>query len=320
MVGDVLKVMERSLQTNDWLTEQTKKLALHKLSKFVVKIGYPDKWKNYDALDFEPTDSLFVLQQKVNAFEFQTEFLDKINSKKDRTKWEMTPQTVNAYFHPMNNEIVFPAAILQPPFYSSSLETCELALPLGYQDAEKASQWLSAINFGAIGAVIAHEITHGYDDQGRKFDHEGNIKDWWQPADAELFAAKTKLMGAQAEKWAFVEEGETRKTHTLNPQLTMGENLADLGGLSLACQGLLSRFGGCDNQRDLLSLFFASWANVWKGKQTSAYTVQQLMTDPHAQNPFRANLVKNVDAFHETFGVVAGDAMWLAPDQRVRMW
>lgn len=321
MVQDVLKVMERSLQNNDWLTEQTKQLALRKLEKFVVKIGYPDKWRDYDKLDFQPGDNLFVLQQKVNAFEFQTEFLDKLNSKKDKTKWEMTPQTVNAYFHPMNNEIVFPAAILQPPFYTSSLSSTELNLPSGYQNAANATAWLQAINFGAIGAVIAHEITHGYDDQGRKFDHEGNIKDWWQPADAELFAAKTKLMGSQAEKWSFVEEGENPKTHALNAQLTMGENLADLGGLSLACQGLLNRIGGdAPNRKELLSLFFCSWANVWKGKQTSAYTVQQLATDPHAQTPFRANLVKNLDTFHETFGVTANDAMWLAPEDRVKMW
>jgi len=209
---------------------------------------------------------------------------------------------------------------LQPPFYTSSLSSTELSLPPGYKDPSNATSWLQAINFGAIGAVIAHEITHGYDDQGRKFDHEGNIKDWWQPEDAELFAAKTKLMGAQAEKWSFIEAGETPKTHSLNPQLTMGENLADLGGLSLACQGLLNRVGDVPNRKELLSLFFCSWANVWKGKQTSAYTVQQLATDPHAQTPFRANLVKNLDIFHETFSVAPGDGMWLASEDRVKMW
>lgn len=320
MVQDVLRVMQRSLQNNDWLTDSTKQLALQKLAKFVVKIGYPDKWKDYSLLDFQQGDSLFTLQQKINSFDFQTEFLDKINSKKDKTKWEMTPQTVNAYFHPMNNEIVFPAAILQPPFYMSSLASTELALPAGFQDALKAREWLQAINFGAIGAVIAHEITHGYDDQGRKFNHEGNIMDWWQPADAELFAAKSKLMDAQAEKWSFVEPGPSPTSHSLNPQLTRGENLADLGGLSLACQGLLHRLGNSPQRKELLQLFFCSWANVWKVKQTPAYTVQQLATDPHAPTPFRANLVKNIDAFHETFEVNPGDAMWLAPEDRVKMW
>lgn len=306
------------------------------MEKFVVKIGYTDKWKSYDLLKFESSDNMFIMQQKVNAFEFKTEFLEKLNTKKDKSRWEMTPQTVNAYFHPMNNEIVFPAAILQPPFYTKTFQGVQFPL------SQKDPNMLMAVNFGAIGAVIAHEITHGYDDQGRKFDHEGNINDWWQKEDTELFSAKTDLMAKQAELWTFEDTGEENdkeekdqkeekgddKTdgkkdsniHRMNGQLTMGENLADLGGMSLACQALVKRLGAQENRKVYLEAFFRSWANVWKSKQTNAFTIQRLATDPHAPNSFRANLVKNVDFFYEVFDVKPGDAMYVAPEKRVQMW
>jgi len=330
MVSGVLDVMQQSLKSNDWLTSQTKEKALAKLNKFTVKIGFPDKWKDFSKLVFEESDSLFSMKQKVKEFDFETEFLGKVNSPKDRTKWEMTPQTVNAYFHPMNNEIVFPAAILQPPFYSKELS--EVQFPLS--DKSKADKLtLEAVNFGAIGAVIAHEITHGYDDQGRKFDHEGNINDWWQKEDTDLFTSKTDLMAKQAEQWTFeapVEEDKDAtstsnepKIHRMNGQLTMGENLADLGGLSLACQALIKNVetsGHAVDRKDLFQSLFKSWSNVWKTKQTAAYTINQLATDPHAPSSFRTNLVSNIKFFYEAFEVKENDPMFIEPEKRVQMW
>lgn len=315
MVKEVLGVMENSLTTNDWLTAETKAKAKTKLSKFVVKLGYPDKWKNFDILDIKPEDSFFQMKLKVNQFEHKTEFLEKINSEKDKTKWEMNPQDVNAYFHPLNNEIVFPAAIMQPPFYYRRIEDVSMDLP----SEDKSPEILKAVNFGAIGAVIAHEITHGYDDQGRKFDSDGNINDWWQEEDAALFKKKCDLMAAQA-TWSYEDksEGET-KVHTMNPELTMGENLADLGGMSLAFQGLQKNLGG-KTTKEQRTAFFSSWANVWKSKETKASIIQALASDPHAPPSFRGNLVKNVDAFYETFDLKEGDPMYLPKEKRVQMW
>jgi len=322
MVQEVLAVMEKSLQHNDWLTEETKAKAQTKLAKFVVKLGYPDKWKSFANLDLTEGDSLFSLYQKVMAFDHETEFLEKLNSVKDKTKWEMHPQEVNAYFHPLNNEIVFPAAIMQPPFYQRSLDAVDFDLGPVSKDTPNL---LAAINFGGIGAVIAHEITHGYDDQGRKFDSDGNINDWWQEEDAALFKKKCDLMAEQAATWTFEDvseegaEAKESKVHTMNGELTMGENLADLGGLSLACQALQRRYGSALT-KDHLVTFFYSWANIWKSKETKACIIKQLATDPHAPCSFRGNLVKNVDAFHETFPCGPGDPMYLAPEKRVQMW
>lgn len=321
LVAEVLEIMKTSLANNDWLTEPTKEKALKKLDKFVTKLGYPDKWKDFETLELTAEDSLFVMQQKVSAFDHRTEFLEKLNSVKDKTKWEMNPQDVNAYFHPLNNEIVFPAAIMQPPFYQRSLDAVDF--DMGAVDTS-TPDILAAINFGGIGAVIAHEITHGYDDQGRKFDADGNISDWWQEEDAVLFKRKCEAMAEQAATWTFEDvpedgaKGET-KVHTMNGQLTMGENLADLGGLSLACQALQRRCGDALT-KDHLVAFFYSWANIWKSKETTAFIIQSLATDPHAPCSFRGNLVKNVDEFHEIFPCAPGDPMYLAPEKRVHMW
>jgi len=319
MVKEVLQIMENSLRTNDWLTEATKAKAQQKLAKFVVKLGYPDKLKSFDDLKLSKEDSLFAMQQKVNAFEHQTEFLDKINSVKDKTKWEMNPQDVNAYFHPLNNEIVFPAAIMQPPFYQRSLEVATVA---NKDELADTKDLLKAINFGGIGAVIAHEITHGYDDQGRKFDADGNINDWWTEEDAKLFKAKCDLIVAQTTTWTYEDEpaeGGEAKVHNMNGELTMGENLADLGGMSLAFQAFKLNQGG-SLTKNQITAFFSSWGNVWKSKETKASIIQALASDPHAPPSFRANLVKNLDEFHEAFGVEEGDPMFLAADKRVKMW
>ena len=318
MIGEVLDVMRRSLKTNDWLTAPTKDKALAKLAKFTTKIGFPDKWKDHARLSFEAGDDILALRRKVAAFELQSEFYEKVNTPKDKTKWEMHPHQVNAYFHPLNNEIVFPAAILQPPFYHKQLHEVQFCLEL-----DSGPQHLDAVNFGAIGAVIAHEITHGYDDQGRKFDDCGNIADWWQEADAELFKAKTQKMKAQAEQYVYIDT-ESGAEHKMNGDLTMGENLADLGGMSLAVQALEERIKegavDADTAKLFYQLFFRSWANVWKSKNTNADTVKKLSTDPHAPPPFRCNLVKNVDLYYTAFDVEEGSANYLPKEQRVQMW
>jgi len=317
MIGEVLAIMQRSLKSNDWLTEPTKEKALAKLAKFTTKIGFPDKWKDHSGLDFSESDGILELRRKVAAFELQTEFYEKLNTPKDKTKWEMHPHQVNAYFHPLNNEIVFPAAILQPPFYHKGLHEVQFCL-----DVDSGPEHLDAVNFGAIGAVIAHEITHGYDDQGRKFDDCGNIADWWQEEDAELFKAKTQLMKQQAEQYIYIDS-ENGTSHTMNGDLTMGENLADLGGMSLAVQALEGRLKGRVDAQSAIpffQLFFRSWANVWKSKNTNADNVQKLSTDPHAPPSFRCNLVKNVDLYYTAFDVAEGSPNYLAKDLRVQMW
>jgi len=316
MIGEVLDVMRRSLRTNDWLTEPTKEKALAKLAKFTTKIGFPDKWKDHARLAFEEGDGILQLRRKVAAFELQTEFYEKVNTPKDKTKWEMHPHQVNAYFHPLNNEIVFPAAILQPPFYHKGLHDVQFCL-----DVDSGPEHLDAVNFGAIGAVIAHEITHGYDDQGRKFDDCGNICDWWQTEDAALFKAKTQLMKQQAEQYVYVDS-ENGTTHRMNGELTMGENLADLGGMSLAVQALEARLQGTDAEsaKRFLQIFFRSWANVWKSKNTNADCVKKLSTDPHAPPSFRCNLVKNVDSYYTAFDVTEGSPNYLPKELRVQMW
>ena len=188
-------------------------------------------------------------------------------------------------------------------------------------EVDNSPAHLDAVNFGAIGAVIAHEITHGYDDQGRKFDDCGNIKDWWQEEDAELFKAKTELMKKQAEQYVYVDS-ENGTKHKMNGDLTMGENLADLGGMSLAVQALEERHKGSDAESTarFLQLFFRSWANVWKSKNTNADNVKKLSTDPHAPPQFRANLVKNVDSYYTAFGVEDGNPNFLPKELRVQMW
>jgi len=317
MIGEVIDVMQNSLKTNDWLTEPTKEKALKKLAKFTTKIGYPDKWKSHDRLDFADGDDVLALRRKVARFEHATEFCEKLNTPKDKTKWEMHPHQVNAYFHPLNNEIVFPAAILQPPFYHKGIEDIQFCLDVG-----SGPQHVQAVNFGAIGAVIAHEITHGYDDQGRKFDDCGNIVDWWQEGDAELFKAKTELMKSQAESYIYTETKEdgTTQEHKMNGDLTMGENLADLGGMSLAVQALQKKMGEVEGSKMHLQLFYRSWANVWKSKHTSADAIKKLATDPHAPAAFRCNLVKNVDSYYEAFGVDESHPMFIPKEKRVQMW
>ncbi|KAJ3064947.1 hypothetical protein HDU98_011662 [Podochytrium sp. JEL0797] len=320
MIDEVVAVMDSSIARNDWLTSVTKGEAKLKLDAFKTKIGYPDVWKSYDELNFESGDSLWDITKRVSAFKHVTDFQRKINAPVDKTEWFMGPQTVNAYYNPMENEICFPAAIIQPPFYAKNVD----AITFTIDEADRAlvaddEAVLAAVNFGGIAAVIAHEITHGFDDQGRNFDGAGTLRDWWTEEDTTLFQAKCDLMLKQ--EWSFVEES-TGKTHALNPKLTMGENLADLGGISLGIQALLRRVeGASDEQRKaVMRIFFSSWANIWTTKATDAFLVNQLASDPHSPGQVRCNLVKNIDQFYQAYEVKEGDAMYLAPEERVAMW
>ena len=331
-IQEIIGIMRISLKRNDWLTEATKEKALQKLDKFNVKVGYPDVWKDYSEFDIKEGDTLYDISKKASKWALRVEFFSKLNSVMDRNEWLMSPQTVNAYFMPTQNEIVFPAAILQPPFYCKTKTDIDFDLSaeynyaesLGHSEAEIDRDFVKAVNFGGIGAVIAHEITHGYDDKGRKFDGDGNLNDWWTEEDANLFIEKTNNMAEQSNKYVFIDHEDSDKEYKLNPQLTMGENLADLGGLSLALQAMTQRLSvrGSDpkyirvNQRVL----FKSFANIWKQNQKKDSKINQLTTDPHAPVDFRANLVSNMDEYYEVFGVTDSDEMYIPPVKRVRMW
>lgn len=297
LVGDLKAAMGGRIQRVDWMTPETKAKALDKLSKFSVKIGYPTKWRDYSKLDVR-ADDLYGNVERAAAFEWKRQ-VDRLNDPVDRAEWGMTPQTVNAYYNPPNNEIVFPAAILQPPFFDP--------------DADPA------INYGAIGGVIGHEITHGFDDDGRKFSGEGKLENWWSPADLAKFEAETKKLGAQ---YSAMEPLPGSK---VDGELTMGENIADLGGLLMALDAYHASLKGkpapiidglTGDQR-----VFLGWAQVWRGKYRDDALKQLLASDPHSPNMARVNgPVRNIDAWYEAFQVKPGDALYLPPEERVRIW
>jgi predicted metalloendopeptidase len=314
MVNNILNIMKTSIHKNDWLTGETKEKALIKLNKFKVKIGYPDKLPDYNKLEINKNDKLDIIRKKITSFDYKINFLDKINANVDPDDWFMTPQTVNAYFSPQLNEIVFPAAILQPPFYYSKNYS-------GKYDQFVSKKMINffkehnmdihiPLNYGGIGGVIAHEIIHGYDDQGSKYDGDGNIKNWWTDADYKLFKSKMKLMKEQAKKYEYCHDN---KMHKMNAELTMGENIADLGGLTLGIRciddNVLSHY-----------LFFRAWANIWKLKTSPEVAINKLLMDPHAPKSFRGNLVNNLDEFYNVFNIQNNDNMYLPSNKRIMMW
>ncbi|ARF11159.1 peptidase M13 [Klosneuvirus KNV1] len=323
MIQEMIEVMKDSINKNDWLTTPTKEKALIKLNKFNVKIGYPDVWKDYSKFDIQTGDTLYDIVKKAKKWSLYVEFYDKLNSVLDRNEWHMTPQTVNAYFSPSQNEIVFPAAILQPPFYCKTNDDIDFDITDEVKMTDMKYDFTKAVNFGGICAVIAHEITHGYDDKGRKFDGNGNLQEWWTEEDAKLFKEKTELMANQASQYKFVDSDDN-KEYKLNPQLTMGENLADIGGISLALQAMNKQLQKNNvppqivkaNQRVL----FKSFANIWKQNTKKDYMINQMTTDPHSPSEFRANLVKNMNEFYDVFNVTENDNMYISPDKRIRMW
>lgn len=328
MVQEVLDVMQVSLKRSNWLTEETKAKALLKLEKFRVKLGFPDVWKDYAELDVKPGDSYYDVSKKSRKWKLKVDFFEKINSVVDRNEWLMTPQTVNAYFMPPQNEIVFPAAILQPPFYCKTAEDIDFDITEELQMIAEATaspapyDFTPAANYGGIGAVIAHEITHGYDDKGRKFDSDGNLNNWWNEDDVKLFTAQTEVMAEQAKLYTFIDTDD--KEYKLNPQLTMGENLADLGGISLALQALTHHLQQQNASQRVIEInqrvFFKSFANIWKENKKQDSRINELTTDPHSPPDFRANLVKNMDEFYTVFNVSEADEMFIPSNARVRMW
>ena len=295
---DNLKLAYReSISDIDWMSEETKAKALEKLSKFTTKIGYPDKWKDYDALKIKAGDLVGNVMQ-ANTFAFQRD-VDKLGQPIDRDEWHMTPQTVNAYYNPSMNEIVFPAAILQPPFFNFEAE--------------------DAVNYGGIGAVIGHEIGHGFDDQGSKYDGDGNLKSWWTDADREKFETRTKALISQYDAYCPLEG------QCVQGALTIGENIGDLGGLSIGYKAYHLALGEESGPEiDGFSAdqrVFMGWAQVWRRKYREAELLNRLKTDPHSPSEFRCNgVAKNVDAFYKAFDVKPSDALYLPPEQRVTIW
>jgi predicted metalloendopeptidase len=297
LVENLRAAFEQDIQSLDWMSEETKKAALEKLHTFRPKIGYPDRWKDYTGLRIDP-DSLVNSIRQAETFEYQR-MIGKLGKPVDREEWEMTPQTVNAYYNPSKNEIVFPAAILQPPFFN--------------MDADDAA------NYGAIGAVIGHEMTHGFDDSGRLFDAKGNMRDWWTEEDARRFRER-------ADRLADFFSGFTvLDNQHVNGRLTLGENIADLGGLKIAYLAYQLSLGGKQPPRidDWTGpqRFFLSWAQVWARKFRAEELFRRLKTDPHAPAEFRVNgPVQHLDAFHEAFNAREGDKLWRPVDQRIRIW
>lgn len=337
MIDNVLRVMNDSLKDNDWLTNNTKEKAVSKLSTFTSKIGYPEVWKDYGDFNIKIGDSLYDISKEARKWGLRVNFFEKINSVLDREEWRMTPQTVNAYFSPTQNEIVFPAAILQPPFFHQTSETIDFDIrdeiemvgrAYGY-DGDKFD-FMTPCNYGGIGAVIAHEITHGYDDKGRKFDGEGNLNDWWSEEDTRLFTEKTETMVNSVEKYIYKpddednNDGEDNREYKMNAQLTMGENLADIGGLSLSMKALLKHLEENDADkltiRASLRVFFKSWANVWKQNIKKDRRIMLLNMDPHAPTDFRGNLVQHIDEFYFAFDIKESDKMYIDEKDRMRMW
>ncbi|MFG6493112.1 M13 family metallopeptidase [Microbacterium sp. P03] len=306
LVANLLEAYRRSIRSLDWMTPETRDRALAKLDTFTPKIGYPVKWKDYSGLEID-ADDLVGNVRRAHVLEHDRQ-LGKVGQPIDRDEWFMTPQTVNAYYNPLMNEIVFPAAILQYPFF----------------DAERDA----AANYGGIGAVIGHEVGHGFDDQGSRFDGDGSLRDWWTDADRSAFEERTASLIAQYN--TLVPRGLPAE-NTVNGALTIGENIGDLGGLSIALKAYALSLGEDPDgvptgapeiegytgvQRLLLS-----WGQIWQQKGRDAETIRLLTIDPHSPNEFRCNqIVRNVDAFYDAFGVTETDALWLDNDERVTIW
>ncbi|HEU4812355.1 MAG TPA: M13-type metalloendopeptidase [Nocardioides sp.] len=293
LVANLLAAYRESISKLDWMTEETKQRAYQKLDTFRPKIGYPEKFRDYSALKVRPGDLLGNVAA-ASAFETDRE-LGKIGSPVDRDEWFMLPQTVNAYYNPGINEICFPAGILQKPFFSPDADPAE--------------------NYGGIGAVIGHEVGHGFDDQGAQYDAFGNLDDWWTPTDKEAFEKKTKALIAQYDAF----EPRALPGEHVNGALTVGENIGDLGGLTIGHKAyVISQDGRAD--ADARQRLFMNWAYCWRTKRRKEQELQYLTIDPHSPPEFRANIVRNLDEFHEVFETSEGDGLWIDPAERVRIW
>ena len=301
LVDYLKKSFAQHIKDVTWMSDATKEKALAKLNKFTVKVGYPDKWEDYSKLTIEPAAKsvYYTNLQRVNEWAYQKS-LEKVGKPVDKTKWGMSPQTVNAYYNPLYNEIVFPAAILQPPFFNFEADP--------------------AVNFGGIGAVIGHEMTHGFDDSGAEFDGDGNLQNWWTPEDKKNFENATKALAKQNDQY------EPVKVVFVNGTFTSGENIADLGGVNIAFDALqmyLKDKGNVDKISNFTQdqRFFISWGTVWRTLSTDKYLTNQVKTDPHSPGYFRSfGPLVNVDAWYKAFDVKEGDKLYKKPEDRIKIW
>jgi putative endopeptidase len=297
LIANLRTALGHRIERLEWMSPQTKAEALKKLANFDVQVGYPKKWRDYSALVIR-SDDLYGNMQRSQAFEWAYQ-RERLHKPVDKDEWLMTPQTVNAYNNPDFNEVVFPAAILQPPFFNPNADP--------------------AVNYGAIGAVIGHEMTHGFDDQGRKYDANGRLADWWSAEDAKKFEARTDQLGASYEKIDILPDAH------INGKLTMGENIADLGGILTALDAYHESLHGqpapvidglTGDQR-----FFLGFAQIWRGKTRADALRQQMVTDPHSPEKARVDgVVPNVDAWYKAFDVKPGDKLYRSPEDRTRIW
>jgi putative endopeptidase len=298
LVANLIAAYRTSIESLDWMTDDTKQRAYRKLETFRPKIGYPEKFRDYSALEVSPTD-LLGNARAASAFETDRQ-LRKIGSPVDKDEWLMLPQTVNAYYNPGTNEICFPAGILQKPFFDADAEPAE--------------------NYGGIGAVIGHEVGHGFDDQGSQYDELGNLNEWWTEADRAAFKERSDKLIAQYDGY----EPRDLPGEKVNGALTVGENIGDLGGVTIGLKAYEISLGGEEapvvggltgRQR-----VFMSYAHIWRTKRRKEQMLQLITTDPHSPAEFRANIVRNLEEFHEAFDVQPGDGLWLDPEDRVRIW
>ena len=297
LVGNLQRAYREGIDNLAWMSPETRKQAQQKLAAFRAKIGYPNKWRDYSSVRIV-RDDLAGNMMRAQAAELDFQ-LGKVGKPLDQDEWGMTPQTINAYYHPVRNEVVFPAAILQPPFFNMAAD--------------------DAVNYGGIGAVIGHEMGHGFDDQGRRFDGTGTMRDWWTEADGKEYESRTKQLVAQFSSY------EALPGLKVNGELTLGENIGDLTGLTISYRAYLMSLGGkpapvidglTGEQR-----FFMGWAQVWRSKEREDALRQQVLTNEHAPSRFRANgPLGNVPEFYRAFGVKAGDKLFIAPDQRFKIW
>lgn len=297
LVANLMKTYENSIHELSWMTDATKEKALEKLSRITTKIGYPDAWRDYSQLEIRADDLLGNMQRSAEFEHYRQ--LNRLNDPVDREEWGMTPQTVNAYYNPGMNEIVFPAAILQPPFFDALAD--------------------DAANYGGIGAVIGHEISHGFDDEGSKYDGDGNLKNWWTEADRDAFEKLTSRLVTQFEGY------EPLPGRKLNGKLTLGENIADLSGMAIAFKAYRMSLDGKDGPvidgHTSAQRFFLSWAQIWRRKYREDELIRRLVIDPHSPSSFRANgPISNLDAFYEAFDVKPGDKLFKPKADRIQIW
>lgn len=302
MIANVMLGFEERINSLSWMSAETKEKALEKLHKMTVKIAYPDKWKDYSELmsaSVEDGGSYFGNAMSLQKWNYK-ENMDKLGKPVDRTEWGMAPQVVNAYFNPLNNEIVFPAAILQPPFYDPAAD--------------------EAVNYGGIGSVIGHEISHSFDDSGARFDGDGNLNNWWTEEDSEKFAVLGTKLAQQFDAVVAIDD-----VH-LNGEFTLGENIGDLGGLNAALAGLEIYYRNNGRPGDIDGFspeqrFFMSWATVWRTKMRDDAMKNLIKTDPHSPGMYRAYMpLQNIDAFYEAFNIQENDAMFVKDEERVKIW